>query len=86
MGGFSINDIADKTLRAFGFRISVTGYLEEGSPHFTNVTDLELTAMPAVVNNPGWIVTDSKEEMVKRITSAPGANYIAPYYYHPKAE
>ena len=52
-GGCNTDDIADKTLRALGFHISATGYLEEGLPRFTDVTDLELTAELAVVDNPG---------------------------------
>ena len=65
-GGCSIDDIADKTLQALSFHISATRYLEEGSPRFTDVTDLELTAKLAVVDNPGWVVTDSEEEVVKK--------------------
>lgn len=65
-GGFSTDDMADETLRALGIRISATGYLEEESPRFTDITELELTAKPAVMDNPGQIVMDSEEEMVKK--------------------
>ena len=61
-----MDDIADKILRALGFQISATGYLEEGSPHFIDVTDLVLTAESAVVDNLGQVVTDSEEEVVKK--------------------
>ena len=64
--GCSTDDIADETLQALGFHISATGYFEEGSPRFTDVTDLELTAEPAVMNNPGQVVTDSEEKVVKK--------------------
>ena len=63
---FSTDTIPDKTLRALGFRISATGYLEKGSLHFTDITDLELNAEPAVVDNPGQVVTDFKKEVVKK--------------------
>ena len=63
---FSIDDLVDETLRALGFHISATEYLEERSSRFTEVIDLELTSKPAVVDNPGQIVTDSKEEVVKK--------------------
>ena len=65
-GGCSTDDIVDKTLRALGFHISATRYFEEGSPRFINVIDLELTTKPAVVDNPGQVVTDSEEEVVKK--------------------
>lgn len=63
---FNTADLADETLRALGFHISVTGYLEKRSPRFTDVTDLEMTAKLAVVNKPGQVVTDSEEEVVKK--------------------
>ena len=63
---FSTDDIADETLQALGFQISVTGYLQERSPRFIDVTNLELNAEPAVVDNPSQVVTDSEEEMVKK--------------------
>lgn len=62
---FSIDVIANKTFQALGFYISATGYLEKGPPCFTDVTNLELTAKPVVVDNLGLVVTDSKEEVVK---------------------
>ena len=65
-GGCSTDDIADETFRALGFQISATGYLEEGFPRFTDVTDLELSAELAMVDNPGQVVTDSEEEVVKK--------------------
>ena len=65
-GGFSTDDIADKTLRAFGFHISAIRYLEKESLYFINITDLELTAKPAVVDNPSQVVTDFEEKMVKK--------------------
>ena len=65
-GGCSTDDIADKILRALGFHISAIGYLEEGSLRFTDVTNLELTAEPAVRDNPGQVVTDSGEKVVKK--------------------
>ena len=65
-GDFSIDDIADKTLRALGFHIFATEYLEEVSPCFTDMTDLELSAKPAVVDNLGQVVTNSEEKVVKK--------------------
>ena len=65
-GGFSTDDIADKILQALVFHISATGYLEKGSLRFIDITDLELTAKPAVVNNLGQVVMDSGEKMVKK--------------------
>ena len=50
---FNMDDIADKTLQALGFHIFATRYLEEGFPRFIDVTDLELNAEPAIVDNPG---------------------------------
>ena len=61
-----MDNIRDKTLRALGFYISATGYLEEESSRFTDVTDLELTTKPTVVDNPGQVVTDSEEKVVKK--------------------
>ena len=63
---FSTDDIADETLQALGFCISATGYLEEGSPYFIDVTDLELTTGLAVVDKAGQVVTNSQEEVVKK--------------------
>ena len=65
-GGFSLDNIADKTLRAYGFHICATRYLEKRFPHFTDVTDLELTAEPAVIDNFDQIVTDSEEEVIMK--------------------
>ena len=65
-GGFSMDDIADKTLRALGFHLFAIEYLEEGSSRFTDVTDLELTAEPAVVDNPSQVVTDLEKEVLKK--------------------
>ena len=65
-GGCSTDDIADKTLRALGFHISATGYLKERSLRFTDITDLELTAEPVVMDSPNQVVTDSEEEVVKK--------------------
>ena len=63
---FNIDDIADKTFRALEFHISTTGYLEKWSLCFTNVTDLELSVKPAVVDNLGEIITDFEEEIMKK--------------------
>lgn len=63
---FSMDDLADEILWALGFHISATWYLEEVSPYFTDVTDLELTAKPVVVDNPGQVVMDFEEEVVKK--------------------
>ena len=63
---FSTDDIIDETQRALGFHISAAVYLEEESPRFTDVTDLELNTEPTVVDNPGQVVTNSKEEVVKK--------------------
>ena len=38
---FNTDDIADKIIQALGFHISAARYLEEGTPYFTNVTDLD---------------------------------------------
>lgn len=61
-----MDDIADKTLQALGFHIFATGYLEKESSRFIDVTDLELTAKPDVLDNPNQVITDSKEKMVKK--------------------
>ena len=63
---FNTDKLANKILWAFGFHISATGYLEERFQYFTDVTNLKLTAEPTMVNNPGEIVLDSKEEVVKK--------------------
>lgn len=63
---FNSNDLADKTLQTLGFHISATRYLEEGSLYFTNITDLKLTVKPAVIDNPGWVITDSEKKVVKK--------------------
>lgn len=63
---FSIDDLADKTLQALGFHISAIGYLEKEFPRFKDVTNLELTAELAMVDNASQIVTDSKEKLVKK--------------------
>lgn len=63
---FNTDDLADKTLRALGFHISTTGYLKETSPHFTDITDLELIAKSAVVENPSQVVTNLDKKMVKK--------------------
>ena len=65
-GSFNIDDIANKTLQALGFHIFITKYLKKGSLCFTNVTDLELTAKPAVMDNFSQIVKDFEEEVVKK--------------------
>ena len=65
-GGCSTDDKINETLRVLGFHISTNGYLEERFLRFTDVTDLELTAEPAVVDNPGQIVTDFEEKVVKK--------------------
>ena len=65
-GGCSRDDIADKTLQALGFHIFATGYFKERSPRFTDITDLELIAEPAMIDNPGQDVTDSEEKVVKK--------------------
>ena len=64
--GFSTDDIADKTLQALGFHISATGYLQKRFSYFINVTNLEFTIEPAVVNNSAQVVRDSEEEVVKK--------------------
>lgn len=46
--------------------MSATGYLKKRFPHFINVTNLELTAKSAAVNNSGQVVTNFKEELVKK--------------------
>ena len=61
-----MDDIADKTLQALGFHISTTRYLKKRSPHFTDVTDLELNAQPAVVDNLGQVVTNFEKEVMKK--------------------
>lgn len=63
---FNIYDIADESFRALDFHISVTGYLEKTFPHFTDITDLKLNVEPTMVDNFGQVVTDSKEEVVKK--------------------
>ena len=61
-----MDNIKNKTLQALGFYISITRYLEEKSPYFTDITDLKLTAKPAVIDNLSQVVTDSKKEVVKK--------------------
>ena len=61
-----MDDIADKTLQAHGFYISATGYLEKGSPRFIDVIDLMLNAKLTVMENPGLVITDSEEELIKK--------------------
>lgn len=63
---FNMNNLADETLQALSFHISTTRYLKEGFPCFIDISDLELTAKPVVMDNPGQVVTDSEEEMVKK--------------------
>lgn len=53
-------------LWTLGFHISTTGYLEEESLFFTDVTDLELTAKSAMVDNPGQVVTHFKDKVMKK--------------------
>ena len=65
-GGFNTDDIASETLQALCFHISTTGYLEEESLRFIDVTDLELNVKPAVVDNIGQVVPDFEEEVVKK--------------------
>lgn len=64
---FSIDNLIDETSQALSFHISATGYLEEVSLCFTNVIDLDLTVKPAaIVDNPSQVVTNFKEEMIKK--------------------
>lgn len=63
---FSTDDLADKALRTLGFYIIATEYLEERFPRFINVTDLELIAKPVMIDNPGQVVTESDEELIKK--------------------
>ena len=63
---FNTDDIADKTLQALGFHIFATRYLEKRSLCFTDVTDLKLNIEPAIIDNPGQVVTDSGEDVVKK--------------------
>ena len=63
---FSTDNLADESLRALGFLISATTYLEERSSRFTDVTDLELTAKSAMVDNSGWLITDSEKKIMKK--------------------
>lgn len=63
---FSTDNIENETPQALGFYISATRYLEEGSSCFTDITDLELTTKPAMVDNLSQVVTDSEEEVVKK--------------------
>ena len=65
-GSFSTDDIANETLQALGFHISAIRYLKERSPYFTDITDLQLTVKPAIVDNSGQVVMDSEEEVVKK--------------------
>lgn len=60
-----MNAIANKTLQTLDFHISATRYFEEGFLHFTDINNLELTAI-LVVDNPGQVVTDPKKEVVKK--------------------
>ena len=64
--GFSTDDIADKTLQTLCFHIFATGYLKKGFLHFTDITDLELTTEPAVIDNLSQVVTFSEEKVVKK--------------------
>ena len=61
-----MDDIKDETLLALGFHIFTTGYLEEGSLCFIDITNLELNAKLAVVDNSGQVVIDLEEEVVKK--------------------
>lgn len=63
---FSTDNIADKILQALGFHIFAIEYLEEGSPYFINITDLNLTAEPTIIDNLGQVVINSKEKIVKK--------------------
>ena len=63
---FSTDDITDKTFQAFGFHISATRYLEEGSLCFINIINLELNAELAMIDHPGQVVIDSGEEVAKK--------------------
>lgn len=58
--------IADKTLRTLGFHIYITRHLKEKSSSFIDIMYFELTAEPAVVVNPGQVITDSEEKVVKK--------------------
>lgn len=61
-----MNAIADEIFQTLGFYISATRYLEKKSLHFTDITDLELTTKLVMFGNLGQVVTDSKEEVVKK--------------------
>lgn len=67
---FSMDEIEDETLQAFGFYISITRYFEEWFLHFTNITDLELTIKAAIINNLIQIVINSKKEVIKKKKNA----------------
>lgn len=61
-----MDDLADETLQFLSFYIFATKYHKERTPRFTDITDLELTAEPVVVDNFGQVVTDFKEKVVKK--------------------
>lgn len=77
---FSTDPIADETLFALRLHISATGYLEDGAPRFTDVTDADdlslinagLDRRPAqevVEDDRGQVVvTDSEKEVVRNLT------------------
>lgn len=58
--------IINKILQALGFYIFATKYLEIGSLCFTDITFLELTTKPAIIENLDQVVTDFKKEVVKK--------------------
>lgn len=61
-----MDNLTDKTFWAFSFHISTIGYLEKGFSCSINVTDMELTVEPTVINNPSQIVADFEKEIVKK--------------------
>lgn len=63
---FSINDLVNKTFRVFGFYIFITRYFKKKFLCFTNVINLKLFANPAIVDNPGQVVTDFKKKVIKK--------------------
>lgn len=63
---FSIVETVDKILQAFRFHIFATEYLEKRALYFTDIIDLSEFIAKPVINNLGQIVTNSKEEELKK--------------------
>lgn len=63
---FSADVIANKTLHVLSFYISATEYLKEEISCFIDVNDLELTAKLAVIDNPGQVISDYEEKVLKK--------------------